>query len=134
MAFIYQLESSPTYCPIVEPFFAAVARGYIRAVTSVITLMEIAVLPIRLDRSDLADNYEAYLLAYPNLTILDVDRAIARRASELRASRRLRPADAIQAATALTAGAHSFLTNDRALAQLPGIQTITLDSYVDAPL
>ena len=74
MAFIYQLESSPTYRPIVEPLFAALARGRLRAVTSVITLMEIAVLPIRLERSDLADDYEAYLLAYPNLTIVDVDR------------------------------------------------------------
>src|SRR6266498_965571 len=124
MAIIYQLEASPTYRPVVEPVFDTLAAGGIRAVTSVITLMEIAVLPIRRDRRDLADGYEAYLLEYPNLTIVDVDRTITRRAAELRAAHRLRPADALHAATALVAGANYFLTNDRTLSRIPGLRVL----------
>jgi len=64
MAFIYQIEESPTYAPIVAPFFVALAEGRFSAVTSVITLLELNVVPLRLDRPDVADQYEALLLSY----------------------------------------------------------------------
>src|SRR5687768_3451853 len=47
MAFIYRVETSPGYASIVEPFFSALARGTFHAITSVITLMEITVGPLR---------------------------------------------------------------------------------------
>ncbi len=132
MAVIYRVESSPNYRPIVEPFFDALAAGAFHAVTSVVTLMEIAVDPLRLDNPRLADAYEEYLLAYPNLTIVDVDRAITRRAAELRDAYRLRAADAIQVATTLIAGAQYFLTNDRALPRILGMQLLLIDSFIEA--
>ena len=130
MAVIYRVESSPSYLPIVEPFFSSLAAGAFRAVTSVITLMEVAVGLLRLEDFALADDYEALLVRFPNLTIVDVDRTITRRAAELRAAHRLRPADALHAATALVAGANYFLTNDRTLSRIPGIRVLLLDSYL----
>ena len=130
MAVIYRVESSPSYVPIVEPFFTALAAGVFRAVTSVITLMEVAVGPLRRDDSDLASEYEALLLQFPNLTVVDVDRAITRRAAELRAAHRLRPADALQAATGLITGADSLLTNDRTLTRVTDLRVLLLDSYL----
>ena len=99
--FIYQIEAAPTYRHVVGPFFAALARGEYRGVTSVIALMEIAVRPLQLERPEVADDYELLLVTYPHLTVTDIDRWIARRAAELRAQYRLRPADSLQAGETL---------------------------------
>jgi predicted nucleic acid-binding protein len=128
-AFIYQIECSPVYGEVVGPFFAALARREFRAVTSVISLMEISVRPLRLERPEVADDYEILLLTYPNLVVVDVDRSIARRAAELRAQYRLHPADSLQVATALTAGATIFLTNDRTIERVQGIRVVIIDNH-----
>lgn len=129
-AFIYHIEAAPKYQGAVQPFFEAVARGDFRAVTSVISLMEIAVRPLQLKQPEVADEYEVLLLTYPNLTVVDVDRHIARRAAELRARYRLRPADSLQVATGIEAGATAFVTNDQDLARLPDIQVLLIDSFL----
>ena len=58
----------------------------------------------------------------------DVTREVARRAAQLRARYRVRPADALQAATALVHGATAFVTNDRLLERLsPVLDLVILD-------
>jgi len=44
---IYFIEQHPRYMPLVGPFFQAVERGAIQAVTSVLTLTEVMVHPLR---------------------------------------------------------------------------------------
>ncbi len=83
-----------------------------------ITLMELTVRPWQIGRADVARKYEALLVNFPNLTIVDIDRQVARHAAELRAGYRLHPADAIQVAACLIHGAQTFVTNDRRLANL----------------
>lgn len=131
MAFIYHIEQAPPYAAVVRPFFEALEQGALRAVTSVLTLMELAVRPLQMQRPEVADDYELLLVHFPNLTIVDVDRTITRRAAELRAAYRLRPADALQVGTALAAGAGSFVTNDRTLSRVEGLQIVLIDDYVD---
>lgn len=59
----------------------------------------------------------------------DVIRDMARRAAQLRAGYRLRPADALQAATALVHEATAFVTNDRQLMRLaPFLDVVVLDN------
>ena len=130
MMFIYQLEESPTYWPIVRPIFRDLAAGRFSAVTSVVSLLEVIVQPLRNEAPQVADHYEALLYAYPHLTLIDVNRSITRRAAELRAMQRLRVADALQVATALTQGAAYFLTNDHELEGLSGIDVLILDDFV----
>jgi predicted nucleic acid-binding protein len=61
---------------------------------------------------------------------MDVDRRIARHAAELRARyRRLRPADSLQVATALEAGAGFLLTNDRGLGIVPELRVLLVDDF-----
>jgi predicted nucleic acid-binding protein len=56
---------------------------------------------------------------------------VARRAAQLRARYRLRPADALQVATALVHGATAFVTNDRSLTRLrPALDVVLLDEFV----
>jgi predicted nucleic acid-binding protein len=99
-------------------------------VTSTVTVMELTVRPWQLDRPAVAREYEALLAHFPHLTLVDVTREVARRAAQLRARHRLRPADALQAATALVAGATAFVTNDRSLARLsPALDVVLLDEH-----
>jgi predicted nucleic acid-binding protein len=55
---------------------------------------------------------------------------IAEQAAGLRASTNLRALDAIQLAAALSRGAPFFLTNDRRLPQVQGINLLVLDDLV----
>ena len=60
-----------------------------------LTFLEVAVKLLQLGRPKVADEYDVLLATYPNLRVVDIDREVARRAAELLASYRLRPADAL---------------------------------------
>ena len=70
--FIYQIQGA-AYRGMVQPFFSALAAGQYEASTSVVTLMEVSVQPLRLQRPEAAAEYETLLLNYPHLTVVDVD-------------------------------------------------------------
>jgi len=80
---------------------SAAERGEFQTATSMVTLVEVLVHPIRSGRADLA---------------------------RLRAIHGLRTPDAIQLATAIRNGATSFLTNDLSLPIVPGLSILTLDT------
>jgi predicted nucleic acid-binding protein len=74
------------------------AGGAFTSVISVLTLMEIAVTPLHIRPPDVAEEYEVLLANDPNLVVAALDRPASRRAAELRAGYRLRPAGAWQVA------------------------------------
>ena len=129
--FIYHLEAHPRYLPLTQELLSGVQAGQWPAITSTVTLMELTVRPWQLERPGVAREYEALLVHFPHLTLADVTRDVARRAAQLRAGYRLRPADALQVATALLYDATAFVTNDRPLARLASILDIViLDDFV----
>ena len=129
--FIYHLEAHPVFLPLTQEILSGVEQGSWNAVTSTVTLMEINVHPFQLNRSDIARKYEALLVNFPNLAIVDIDREIARKAAQLRAEFRIRPADALQVAAGLVHKARAFVTNDRQLERLSSlIDVITLEDFV----
>lgn len=131
--FIYHLEANPRYLPLTTAVLNAVQTGQCHAVTSVITLMELTVLPWRQARAAAARHYEALLVNFPNLQLLDVNRNITRRAAQLRAQHNLRPADALQIATALTSGATAWVSNDQQHGRIaPFVEVILLDQFLPA--
>jgi predicted nucleic acid-binding protein len=126
--FIYHLEQHPRYFPLTRSLLSGIESGQWTACTSVITLMELTVRPWQLGQAEVAYQYETALARFPNLTLLDVTREVARQAAQLRAVHRLRPADALQAATALVGGATLCVTNDRALSRLaPMLDVLVLE-------
>jgi predicted nucleic acid-binding protein len=128
--FIYHLETYPDFAPLTQEIFSGVEQGNWSAVTSTITLMEINVHPFQLNRPDIARKYEALLVNFPNLSIVYIDREIARRAAQLRAEFRIRPADALQVAASLVHKAGVFITNDQQLERLkPLIEVVILKDY-----
>lgn len=128
---IYHLEDNPRYSSLTTDILNAVESGRHRAVISVVTLMELAVQPYRLDQPNVATYYEALLAHFPNARIYDVTTTIARRAAQLRAHYSLRTADALLVGTSLVAGATAWITNDRALRRLtPLIEIVLLDDML----
>jgi len=129
--FIYHFEAHPRYLPLTQGLLEGIQSGRWQAVTSTLTLMEVAVRPWQLAQAAVAHEYQALLVHFPNLAVADVTRDVAGRAAQLRALYHLRPADALQIATALMQDATAFVTNDLALARLsPTLDVVVLDDLV----
>ena len=124
---IYYIEEHPAFLTKVMPFFEAAERGEFRIVTSLVTLIEVLVQPLRQGRTDLAQEYREVVLHSRNLITVPVNEDIAEEAAKLRAQFKLRTPDAIQLATAIRSGAPWFLTNDGDLPQVPGLSTLVLN-------
>lgn len=131
--FIYHLEQHPRYLPLTQELLSGVESGRWAAVASTVALMELTVRPWQLERPAVARAYEDALIHFPNLTLADVTRRVARRAARLRAQSDLRPADALHIATALAHDATAFVTNDRDFARVDDLDVILLSECVVAP-
>lgn len=130
--FIYFLENNERYGELARITINGIEKGKWEGVTSTITLMEITVRPWQLGRESAAREYEAVLVHFPNLSIVDVDRKVARAAAQLRAKYYISPPDALQVAASLSYGAKAFLTNDKRLSKLQElIDVIVLDDFVE---
>lgn len=125
---IYYVEANPAYLQRVDPFFDALDRGELRVVTSIVTLIEATVQPMRRGDAALTSRYEDLLLDTAHIETVDLTAAIAQEAARLRARHNLRTPDAIQLATVPQAGAAALLTNDVRLALIPDITVIVLDA------
>ena len=129
--FIYHIAGTARFAEPAGVALDELARGAFAGVTSVLTLMEVAVKPLQIGRPDVAEEYEVLLANYPNLAVVAIDRPTAHRAAELRARHRLRPADALQVAACLEQGATAFLTNDRELRRVTELQVLLLEDFVE---
>lgn len=86
--------------------------------------------PYRAGNLALAERYEAYLSRSRGVRLVDVDRSQLRAAAQLRALHpSLRTPDALQLAAALSTGCSAFVTNDRDLPPVPGLEVLQLRSY-----
>jgi predicted nucleic acid-binding protein len=82
---IYLIEENPIFLPFVRPFFEAVDRGEFRIVTSILTLTEVLVHPMRRGDKELADQHRRILLHASQVTTAPVSEIIADEAAQLRA-------------------------------------------------
>jgi predicted nucleic acid-binding protein len=124
---IYFIERHSVYAPRLRPFFAAAERQEFQLLTSLVTLIEVLIIPLRTGRNDLVREYRDILLRSPSLKTVPLTVEIAEEAAPLRASHNVRTPDAIHLATARTGGASWFLTNDVGFPALPGISMLVLD-------
>jgi predicted nucleic acid-binding protein len=124
---IYFIEQNPTYLEMMRLFFRALNQGEFRVVTSVVSLPEVLVYPLRQGNITLAQQYRDILFNSEGLTTVQVSEDIAEAAAQLRAVHNLRTPDAIQMATAIHEGASFFLTNDARLPSLEGLEVLVLE-------
>lgn len=128
--FIYLIEANPRYVGLADIVFSRLAEPRASAVTSAITMTEVLVPAYRSSDETLLDNFYGLLSTYPNLEWASVDLEVADAAARIRARHNLRTPDAIQAATAIRAGATALITNDRAFSRIPDLDVLVLDDYV----
>jgi predicted nucleic acid-binding protein len=94
----------------------------VRFAVSAITIAEVLVGPLQTGDEALARRYRAMLERCQPVTV-DID--IAGSAARLRASLRLKLADAIQAASALAINAAALVTYDRDFSRVHGLRIIS---------
>ncbi len=123
---IYFIEGNSAYQSVLKKLFQANAKGEFLFITSTITLLEVLVHPIKLQRFDLVEQFQSILTQSTTLDIIDVSKSIAIKAAELRGKHNLKTPDSIQLATALEYEAHYFITNDNRLPQIKNIKLISL--------
>jgi predicted nucleic acid-binding protein len=128
--FIYHIEQASRWAAPAGAALRAMADGQFAGMTSVLTLLEIAVKPLRLGRPEVADVYEALLGDIANLAILNLDARAARIGADLRATYGLRTPDALQIAACLAHGAEALVTNDQRLRRVKEIDVVVLDDFV----
>lgn len=128
---IYYIEEHPDYLSLSEELFSALDRGTARGITSVLTLQEVLVKPLREGRGDVAEQYRQVLTNSANVRLYDIDQAICETAARLRAKYIwLRTPDAIQLATALTNDAQVVITNDEKWRAVSEVAVLLLKDFM----
>lgn len=123
---IYHFEQNPVFSKAAGAVLERLEDGRFEGIASELTLLEIIVRPLELERQDVADEYEILLTRWPNLRLEPVTRDVLLEAARLRAAHGLKTPDAIVLATGLQAGATLAVSNDRAWRRVSGIETMLL--------
>lgn len=124
--FALYVRARPEDLERVEPVFSLIDEGGVEAVTSGLTLFELQTVAYRAGDLALAERYETLLASSRRLRLVELDRPLMRAAAGVRAATGARPPDAVQIATALTAGCTALLTDGRPLPELPGLRILQL--------
>jgi predicted nucleic acid-binding protein len=128
---IYYIEQHPEYAAVAEDLFGAVDHGDSLAITSVLTLLEVLVRPIRGGLLDLAHQYREILSGSRGISLFPVVAETCEISAKLRAKYEwIRTPDAIQVATALQNGADLIVTNDDRWRRLTEIQVLILMDFL----
>jgi predicted nucleic acid-binding protein len=124
---IYYIEENPYYIKPLNELFMAGDKQKCHFISSVITLTEVLVLPLREGKIDIVEKYETILTHSQSIEIIDINKKIAKITAQLRAKYSLKTPDAIQLATSINHSADYFLTNDKRLKSIKEIAIILLE-------
>jgi len=121
------IEQTPGVFDVGPEIFAAIDRGPLTGATSTVSLTETLVFPMQAGNLKLTDAYREFVQGDGvTFTLLPVTAEIAESAADFRARYNLRTPDAIQIATALSAGCDAFLTGDRQLRRVTELNVLML--------
>lgn len=121
--FIYQFEDNPLFCQYTSKIFEKLASNKLQAVTSIISLIESLSFPSPAEvRTKIEEGF-----TMPNLTVLELNHGIGLTTARLRRDYGLHLGDAIQLASALSAKAKVFITNDAKLKRFKELKVMLLN-------
>lgn len=128
---IYFIEGNPEFGHCAKTIMESIESGSLLSYTSVVTLLEVIVNPIRNDKQDLAVMYTEFLRDTNNLILQDITEKDAELVGKLRACYpSLKSLDSLQLAVAMNSGVDAFVTNDKKLKQIKEIDIIVLADHV----
>ena len=119
--FVYLFEDYEPFSSIVDAIWRKMVLRRDQLVTSAMTLGELLVKPTKLGQASVVQEYDRVIRT--RAQVVSFDASVAWRYASLRATHKLRNADAIQLACAAQSGVDLFITNDADLHKLnvPGI-------------
>jgi predicted nucleic acid-binding protein len=117
--FIYYFQQHPQFGASAKNIFESLVEDNAKAVTSIITLIEL--LALKIPETEV-DKFKSLYLETPNLKTIDINQTIGIEAARIRRVYGYRLPDAIQLATCLYAKADKFITNDLKLKNFPEIK------------
>lgn len=126
---IYFVKTHAQYDALVTEVFQRINEGWIIGVTSVITVTEVLVLPLKQGNTALASEYWDLLTNSANMQLISIDPETAKVAADLRARYNLRTPEALQLAAAIRAGCEAFLTNDATLKKVTELKVLVLSEF-----
>lgn len=125
--FIYLVEQNSQYLAKVKRLFDDISIGKISAITSIITLSEVLVRPIKNNDKQIVNAYIELFDQLPNLILLSPQYQTAIEAAKIRAMVGVQLSDAYQLAIAKEASCMSFITNDKNLKKFRGLKIFLLE-------
>lgn len=121
--FIYLFESNPEFIKHVNPIFEALLQNKLDAVTSAVSIIEALSYP---SPPEVIAGIKEGFATIPNFNIVSLNQEIALEAAEIRREYGFKLPDAVQLATALSAKAKAFITNDHRLKSFKKLKIISL--------
>lgn len=121
--FIYYFNGRSSFYSQALQLLETITQNQINTVSSMLTLAEL--LSFKAPDSALKQ-LEEELFLMPNLRLLEVDRNISRKAATIRREYQFKLPDAVQLATAVSAKAKVFITNDHRLKSFKKLKIIPL--------
>ncbi len=117
--FIYYFQQHPQFGVPVKKIFVSLVEDKVKAITSIITLIEL--LALKIPETEV-EKFKSLYLETPNLTTIDIHQTIGIEAARIRRVYGYRLPDAIQLATCLYAKTDKFITNDLRLKNFPELK------------
>ena len=125
--FIYFVERHPEYFTKMFRIVGLIEEMPLETFTSVITLTELIVQPLKISNTALAQEYRDVLVSSNQFTLVTVTEDIAITAGEIRARYAFRTPDAIHVATAIATGCDTILTNDAAMKRVTDLNVVYMN-------
>lgn len=127
---IYFIEDVTPYADLLNPVFERLESRALTAVTSTMTLAEILTKPLVDKNFRLVDEIKFTIKTFSTLSMVSVDEKLAEAAALIRARHTIRLPDALQIATAIQGEATAFVTNDKRLRKVDGVEVLILSDYI----
>ena len=128
--FIYLFETAGPLADTAAKVIDRIDEGALRGAVSTLAIAEAVGGPARAGDPALMERYVDEIVGLANLAVLPITTDIAFDAAALRGRDGLTLADAVHLASARAAGASAFVTNDRRIGPLPGLEVVYLADLV----
>jgi predicted nucleic acid-binding protein len=118
---VYFLEAHAKLGKVFKPLFERHADGELQFAVTTVSIAEVLIGPLQSGNEALAERFRTIL---GSLQVVDLTAGIAASAARLRASLRLRLADAVQAASAIAINADALITYDRDFSRVRSLRIL----------
>jgi predicted nucleic acid-binding protein len=118
---VYFLEAHAKLAKVFKPLFERHAAGELQFAVTTVSIAEVLTGPLRSGNEALAERFRTILGSWH---VVDLTADIAASAARMRASLRLKLADAVQAASAIAVNADALITYDRDFSRVRSLRVL----------